>query len=168
LTRIPQRFRVDKNLYISMLGRYFPELAAVTTNVASSLPDWKRDMRTKPALRAFFLERLDESRLGGVLGELLDMRAVDELKRSFFGANVAAAAPLPERSLGRHLPLRFKQRLKATGLYPGSRDLHGAYPLRGPGDLVRCIALLSVFQESLAAFGGEAQASERFATATHG
>ena len=168
LTRMPQRFRVDKNLYISMFGRYFPELAAVTTNVASSLPDWKRDMRTKPALRTFFLERLDESRLGGVLGELLDPRAVEDLKRSFFGANVAAAAPLRERSLGRHLPLRFKQRLKATGLYPGSRDVLGAYPLRGPGDLVRCIALLSLLQESLGAFGREAQADESFARATHG
>jgi hypothetical protein len=155
LARIPPRFRVDKNLYVSMLGRYFPELAAVTTNVASSLPDWKRDMRTKPALREFFLDRLDETRLGGVLGELLDRRALEDLKRSFFGANVAATAPQAERSLGRHLPLRFKQRLKATGLYPGSRNVLGGYPLRGPGDLVRSIALLSLLQESLGAFSSE-------------
>ncbi len=168
LTRIPQRFRVDKNLYVSMLGRYFPQLAGVTTNVASSLPDWKREMRTKPALREFFLERLDESRLGGVLGELLDRRAVENLKRSFFSANVTTAAPPHERSIGRHLPLRFKQRLKATGLYPGSRNVLGAYPLRGPGDLVRCIALLSLLQESLGAFGGAAQPTDHLARATHG
>ena len=43
LAEVPARFRADKNLYISMLGRFFPDVAAFPSRIADSLPHWPRD-----------------------------------------------------------------------------------------------------------------------------
>jgi hypothetical protein len=152
MARVPHRLRADKNLYISMLARYFPQIAAVPQRRANSLPQWSRDLRVKPALRRFFLDLLDERRFGAVLGSLLDGAALERLKRSFFDAQIAPAEveQAPRRSAARHLPLRLRQRIRATGLYPGSRNMSGAYPARGRTDLVRCIALLNLLDASFA------------------
>lgn len=154
LAEVPARFRADKNLYISMIGRFFPDVAAVTPRSADSLPNWSSDIREKPELRRFFLELLDEESLGGALGSVLDAAAVDALKRTYFDAGVGAArvAPQPNPLLA-HLPMRLKQKLRASRLYPGSRTVAGGYPSRGTAVLVRCIALLSLLQRSLPAFG---------------
>ena len=154
LAEVPSRFRADKNLYISMVARFFPEVAAVPPRSADSLPNWSRDIREKPELRRFFLDLLDDGSLGGALGAVLDLTAVEALKRKFFDSRVGgghqAAAPNP---LMRYLPMRLKQRLRATGLYPGSTSMAGGYASRGTAVLVRCIALLSLLQKSLPAFG---------------
>jgi hypothetical protein len=154
LAEVPPRFRADKNLYISMLARFFPDVAAVPPRSADSLPNWSRDIREKPELRRFFLELLDEKNLGGALGDVLDAAAVEALKRNFFDCSVGgthrAARPNP---LFAYVPLRLKQRLRASGFYPGSTDMAGGYPSRGTAALVRCIALLSLLQQSLPAFG---------------
>ena len=110
LAEVPSRFRADKNLYISMVARFFPEVAAVPPRSAASLPNWSRDIREKPELRRVFLDLLDEGSLGGALGAVLDLTAVEALKRKFFDSRVGgghqAAAPNP---LMRYLPMRLKR-----------------------------------------------------------
>jgi hypothetical protein len=159
MQQVPRRFRIDKNLYISMLARYFPELAAFPQRRARSLPEWSRDIRTKPELRRFFLDLLDERRLHGELGALLDPEALGHLKAAFFNTPVSstrssssAASAAPKRlSIGREMPLRLKQRIHAAGLHPASRSMAGAYPSRGKADVLRCVAFLSLLQASLRA-----------------
>ena len=154
LAEVPARFRADKNLYISMLGRFFPEVAAFPPRGADSLPNWSLDIRGKPELRRFFLDLLEEGNLGGALGAVLDAAAVEALTRKFFDAKSGAGRPAayPKSIMGR-LPLRIKQRLRASGLYPGSTSMAGGYPARGTAALVRCIVLLSLLQKSLPRFG---------------
>jgi hypothetical protein len=160
MQHVPRRFRIDKNLYISTLARYFPELAAFPLRRARSLPEWSRDIRTRPALRRFFLDLLDERRLDGELGAVLDAEALGRLKAAFFNTPVSAkassaATPSPRaaarRSLGRERTLRLKQRIHAAGLHPASRSMEGAYPSRGQADVVRCVAFLSLLQGILCA-----------------
>jgi hypothetical protein len=154
LAEVPARFRADKNLYLSMLGRFFPDVAAVPPRSADSLPNWSLDIREKPELRRFFLDLLDEESLGGALGTVLDVAAVETLRAKFFDAGMGAvpAAARPNPLLAR-LPMRMKQKLRASGLYPGSTNMAGGYPRRGAAALVRSIALLSLLQKSLPAFG---------------
>jgi hypothetical protein len=154
LAEVPARFRAEKNLYISMIGRFFPDIAAVPPRRADSLPNWTMDIRQKPELRRFFLDLLDESSLGGTLGTVLDTAAVERLKRKFFDSESgpAAGAGRPNPFMAR-LPMRAKQRLRASGFYPGSTNMAGGYPRRGPDVLVRSIALLSLLQKSLPMFG---------------
>lgn len=156
VARIPPRFRANKNLYISMLGRYFPAVVALPTRSARSLPDWSRDIRSKPELRRLFLDLLDERRLDGVLGGLLDPAAFVALRDSFFGESPPPARrAAPSRPLTSRLPLRLRQRLRATGLLPGGA---GGYPRRGRTDLLRCIALIALLERELPSFakGGAA------------
>ncbi len=153
LAQVPRRFRVEKNLYISMFDRYFPAVAAIPTRAAASLPEWSREIRTKPDLRRLFLGLLDERRLEGALGAVLDPVAVTRLKNDFFEAPATTSRrKSPRRSLARHMPLRLRQRIRAVGLYPGSRNIAGGYPARGSSDVLRCIALLTLLQEALPAF----------------
>ncbi|HUQ53932.1 MAG TPA: hypothetical protein VM692_17015 [Gammaproteobacteria bacterium] len=156
LAEVPARFRADKNLYISMLGRFFPEVAAFPSRAADSLPDWTRDIRAKPELRNLFLDLLDERSMGGTLGTVLDGASVEKLKNTFFAGNAASKPAAGKRSLVARLPLRMRQRLRASGLYPGSTNMAGAYASRGAATLVRCIALLSLLQRSLPAFAARA------------
>jgi hypothetical protein len=122
------------------------------------LPNWPLDIRAKPELRRFFLDLLDERSLGGALGTVLDPAAVESLKRAFFAAETDAgrATARPNPLLAR-LPMRMKQRLQATGLYPGSTNMAGGYPSRGTAVLVRSIALLSLLHRSLPMFGAAAR-----------
>jgi hypothetical protein len=157
LAEVPARFRADKNLYISMLGRFFPDVAAFPSRIADSLPHWPRDIRAKPELRRFFLDLLDEKSLGGTLGNVLDAAGVDALKRKFFDRGNGDGKPAGHKtSLVGRLPLRLRQRLRASALYPGSTSMAGAYPSRGAAALLRCIALLSLLQRSLPAFAARA------------
>ncbi len=154
LAQVPSRFRAEKNLYISMLGRFFPEVAAFPPRRADSLPNWPLDIRRKPELRQLFLDLLDESSLGGALGIVLDTAAVGALKRKFFDAEIGPARAAGYRkSIMGSLPLRVKQRLRASGLYPGSTNMAAGHPARGDAALLRCIALLSLLQKSLPRFG---------------
>jgi hypothetical protein len=162
LARVPPRFRANKNLYISMLGRYFPAVAAFPTRSARSLPDWSRDIRVKPELRRVFLDLLDERRLDGVLGKLLDPAAFVALRDSFFAETPPPPrTETPSRTLASRLPLRLRQRLRATGLLPGSRNMALGYPQRGRVDLLRCLALVALLEQTLPSFAepGAAPAS---------
>lgn len=157
MQQVPRRFRIDKNLYLSMLGRYFPDIATFPQRRARSLPEWPRDIRTRPELRRFFLDMLDERRLDGDLGEVLDAAALSRLKAAFFNEPVppkAASSDKPRARAGRarprlEVPLRLKQRIRAAGLRPGCRSMEGAFPPRGPADLVRCVAFLSLLQSTM-------------------
>ncbi|HEU4618786.1 MAG TPA: hypothetical protein VFV10_12155 [Gammaproteobacteria bacterium] len=149
MAQVPRRFRINKNLYVSMLGRYFPEVASLPLRRAASLPEWARDIRSKPELRRFFLELLDERRLDGALGAVLDPAGLERLKASFFNEPIAAPSSPPPPSPGRHLPLRLKQRLQAVGLHPEARGAGAGYPGRGRADVIRCIAFLSLLTSAL-------------------
>ena len=162
MAAIPHRLRAEKNLYISMIARHFPEAAAFPLRRAESLPAWSYDLRMKPAVRDFFLDLLDESRLPDEVAALLDLDAFGELKRSFFDARPPAPSTRRARgSIGKHLPLRLRQRIRATGLYPGAHLERGAYPARGRLDLLRCVALLSLLERNFAAAQGERLAAGR-------
>ena len=153
VAHLPPRFRANKNLYISMLARYFPAFAAIPTRSARSLPEWPRDVRAKPELRRVFLDLLDDRRLDGVLGAVLDRAAFAKLRDSFFAER--PPAPRPEaasRTLTSRLPLRLRQRLRASGLYPGSSSMAGGYPARGRVDVLRCVALVALLEEALPSF----------------
>jgi len=160
VARLPPRFRANKNLYISMMARYFPAFAAIPTRSARSLPEWPRDLRVKPDLRRFFLDLLDDRRLDGALGAVLDRAAFTNLRDSFFAED---PPPRPEPKLrmpASPLPLRLRQRLRASGLYPGSRDMAGGYPARGRLDVLRCAALLALLEEALPSFASPSSGSK--------
>ncbi len=150
---LPPRFRAEKNLYISMLGRYFPALAAIPVRAARSLPDWSRDIRVKPALRGFMLDLLDERRLDGVLGEVLDAGAFVQLRDSFFAEPAfKRRQSVRARTITGRLPLRLRQRVRASGWYPGSSSMKGAYTARSRVDVLRCIALIALLEQTLKSF----------------
>jgi hypothetical protein len=153
VARLPPRFRANKNLYVSMLARYFPALTAIPTRSARSLPEWSRDIRVKPELRRVFLDLLADRRLDGVLGAVLDRAAFAKLRDSFFAEEPPPQrAETTSRTLTSRLPLRLRQRLRASGLYPGSRSMAGGYPARGRVDLLRCVALIALLEEALPSF----------------
>jgi hypothetical protein len=153
MTLVPRRFRADKNLYVSMLSRIFPELASFPLRQANSLPDWKHDMRVDPDLRRFFIELLSSASACPALEELLDPAALDRMQREFFSAESRPRVQRrPRAAASSWLSRRARQRVRAAGLYPGSHDMSGAYPARGPGDMIRCIALLSLLQRNLSSF----------------
>jgi hypothetical protein len=160
VARLPPRFRANKNLYISMLARYFPTLAAIPTRRARSLPEWSRDIRVKPELRRFFLDLLDDRRLDGVLGAVLDRAELAKLRDSFFAESPPTLRPgTASRTLTSRLPLRLRQRLRASGLYPGSGNMAGGYPPRGRVDVLRGVALVALLEEALPSFANAGSGS---------
>jgi hypothetical protein len=86
--RLPQEYRIYKNLYVSMLRRRLPKAVDVPIASAHSTPDWAFDIRRKAALRTYFLELLDSNQLEGtLLGELFDRRCFERVRDEFFNDN---------------------------------------------------------------------------------
>lgn len=83
--KIPPRLRYNKNLYLSMMLRYFPALYNIGQRSADSLPLWRHDLRTKPALADLFQELLSEQVLrDSAIGEYLDVAEVRRLVDEFY------------------------------------------------------------------------------------
>jgi hypothetical protein len=85
--RLPSRFRLDRNLYISMLRRHFPRALDVPISSARSNPDWVFDFQRKEILRDYFGHLLDRERLAQTpLAQLLDWTGFQQLHHAFFGS----------------------------------------------------------------------------------
>jgi hypothetical protein len=151
VTRLPCRFRINKNLYCSTMTRFMPEVMAVPDNIASSLPDWAYDVRRDPRLVHLFQDLLRFEELErGPLADLVDRGALEATRDRFFGA---AVEPL-ERRVG-HLALLWRS------MYVRSRALQRAQAIRhlfprgavsdraSDFDALRRIALLGILQRRL-------------------
>jgi hypothetical protein len=153
--RVPVRFRYGKNLYISMLIRFFPELLAVPKRSADSLPRWRHDLQSKPVLSGYFRDLLSRQALANAtFSEHLNLSAVDELVARFFASHYGGSKTEVDRSArsGR-LVQSIKQRLTAYD------DVRLALGLKKPAsrrfadfDLLRRLALLSLLDQQLPRF----------------
>jgi hypothetical protein len=141
---LPQSHRVEKNAYASMLQHRFPKLMEIPEQSMWSLPDWDRDVRAPGALRDFWLQYLDRGRVeAGVLGGVLDGDAFVARRDAYF----AAAAPPP---LSKPFKARFPLRSRVLPIV--LRTGPGFLP-RSDFDLMRCVALVNILEESLDRFG---------------
>jgi len=153
---LPQSHRVEKNAYASMLQHRFPKLMEIPEQSMWSLPDWDRDVRAPGALRDFWLQYLDRGRVeAGVLGGVLDGDAFVARRDAYF----AAAAPPP---LSKPFKARFPLRSRVLPIVQRNRAIDRVSRLvrTGPGflprsdfDLMRCVALVNILEESLDRFG---------------
>jgi len=93
--RLSPFHRAFKNLYCSMLARFFPEAMAYPDQLVSSLPDWSFDLRRQPHLRASFtgLLRWEEVE-HGPLGRIIARAPFEATRDRFFAEPVA---PLDRR-----------------------------------------------------------------------
>jgi hypothetical protein len=88
--RVPQEFRVHKNLYVTMLKRFLPRTMTYPEMEVPSLPDWSYDLRYKEPMRSFFRGLLEYSNLeAGPLGAMIDRGAFEQARDEFFASNVS-------------------------------------------------------------------------------
>jgi hypothetical protein len=86
--RLPSHYRLDRNLYISMLRRHFPRVLDVPISSVRSNPDWDFDIQRKVILRNYFGHLLDRERLAQTpLDQLLDWAGFQRLYETFFSAD---------------------------------------------------------------------------------
>jgi hypothetical protein len=144
---LPPQFRYHKNLYCSMLNDRFPELRQFPRNLASSLPDWRHDITSKPHLRDFFTSLLSRKALeGSALSELLDPAAIERAWTKF--------VQIPVQALDRNVG---KKRLLKNRLVPdraliwlaGRGDCAGTH--RSDLDFFRALALLVLLEQQFTA-----------------
>jgi hypothetical protein len=155
-TRLPQRHRVEKNIYLSMMRRHFPGLMRIAEQSVLSLPDWEYDLRARLELRVFFLRYLDTERVAAsALAELIDPVALGALRDDYFAAT---PTPLGRVGLGRLGRLRrrvapFVQRHRHIDRL--SRRIRGGarVPARSAFDVLRCVALVTLLEEQLSRLG---------------
>jgi hypothetical protein len=156
---LPRQHRVEKNAYISMLNHRFPELMAIPEQSVWSLPDWERDVRRPGPLRDLWMhyserERVEAGPLAGVLdGEVFAAR------RDAFFATVpppAAKPPLKARFPLRTRVLPFIQRHRAVDKLSRLIRVGPGFLPRTDFDLVRCVVLVTMLDESLDRFSASA------------
>jgi hypothetical protein len=86
--QLPPHYRLDRNLYISMLRRHFPRVLDVPISSARSNPDWTFDIRHKVILRAYFLKLLDRDCLAQTpLSQFLDWSGFQRCYETFFSVD---------------------------------------------------------------------------------
>jgi hypothetical protein len=152
IQRLPARLRYNKNLYISMLLRFFPELLKVNECSASSLPNWRSDLRTKPELSSYFSDLLSVKSLSRAsFGEYLNLPEIEAIAGRFFTAPVhrEAVKTVRRRDHGRAFQA-FKQRVAALD------DIRLGLHLKKPHarqvdsfELLQRLALLSLLSQNL-------------------
>jgi hypothetical protein len=157
---LPAEFRVHKNLFISMLRRFYPDIMQVPPNFVSSLPDWMHDLRTKPGLRELFLGLLDPRTIEQTaLAEFLDPHAVATLATEFFSApstplerDVSATARFVNRIRGQ---LQVKPWYRALAEPAKKLRRGGGEPPDRvkPIDILRRISLLVLLEQQKGRLG---------------
>jgi len=159
IRRLPVEHRVNKNLYISMLYRFFPRVMSIPNKSVNSLPDYRHDLLTNPSLRQYFLKLYDYKRIAsGPLGELINGIRFEQLRNNFF-----ASEPHPTQRI-----FTIKARLKKAWSPITSRarsyaQLMSIIRRRKPPesfnsfDLLRRVALIVLLQEQLSSFTGGTQ-----------
>jgi hypothetical protein len=153
---LPRNHRVEKNAYISMMRRRFPRLMAIPEQTGWSLPDWETDLRSPGPLRDSWDRYLDRDRMeSGILGAILDGETFVARRDAFFAAPATPPWTPPFKA-------RFPLRAKVLPYVHRSRTLDRISRLvrTGPGflprsdfDLVRCVVLITMLEESLDRFG---------------
>lgn len=155
MQKIPARLRYGKNLYISTLIRFFPDLLKVGQQSGNSLPVWQRDLREKPALSQYFASLLSTQTLSRTsFGQHLDVSAIDRIAKAFFSeSRTDPPGGAPYRTSHGALVQSLKQRLTAYD------DVRLACHLRkvkttalSHFDLLRRIALLTLLDQHFARF----------------
>lgn len=152
----PRQHRVEKNVYISMMRRRFPRLMAIPEQSLGSLPDWDREVRTPGPLRDLWLRYTERERVeASVLGSLLDADKFASRREAYF----SAAPPPPKRPpLKARFPFRdrvlpFVQRDRAVARLSRLVRAGPGFLPRDDFDLMRCVALVTMLEESLDRFG---------------
>ncbi len=155
---LPGRYRVFKNLFLSMIRHDFPRAARYPDAYVDSLPDWPYQLRAEPALRAFVSGLLETERvMSGPLGELIDADAFERERDAFLNEAVHPDPRLPEKNrslLARVLPPQLKRgsvlvdrarRALGRGTRPRARSTFHAF---------MALALVNLFNESSRGNGG--------------
>jgi hypothetical protein len=161
--RLPAAFRVNKNLYRTMLRRHLPDAARVPSASVNSLPDWSFDLRMREPLRSCFLGLLNEPLIeSGALGELFDVRAFAAVRDAFFAQTPTPVSRKPRAAsvIKGHL----NRMLWASRAYePIDRWRHrwrGNAPTQRatvlPVDLLRRAAILVLLERQLPRFNASA------------
>ena len=157
---MPQTHRVEKNAYISMLNHRFPSLMQIPEQSLWSLPDWERDLRTPGALRDLWSRYLVNDRVeGGIMGKLLDMDRFAARRDAFFAAE---PAPMKKAPFKARFPLRARvmpivQRYRAVDKLSRLIRTGPGFLPRSDFDLLRCVALVTMLEESLDRFARPAR-----------
>lgn len=112
---LPVRMRYGKNLYISTMLRFFPELLNVEKRWAQSLPNWSRDLREKEPLYSCFSELLSTKAIADTgFSELLDLDVIGKASSGFFATPYKAQPAGRDRTARRgRLVNMLKQRVTA-------------------------------------------------------
>ncbi|HXV14008.1 MAG TPA: asparagine synthase-related protein, partial [Candidatus Krumholzibacteria bacterium] len=156
---LPRNHRVEKNAYASMLHHRFPELMAIPEQSVWSLPDWERDVRRPGAVRDLWMHYTERERVAsGPLAGVLDGDAFAARRDTFFAAvpPPAAKPPLKARFPLRARVLPFVQRHRAIDKLSRLVRVGPGFLPRSDFDLVRCVVLVSMLDESLDRFSSPA------------
>lgn len=153
---LPRNHRVEKNAYVSMMRRRFPRLMAIPEQSVWSLPDWESDLRSPGPLRDSWWDYLGRERMeSGALGRILDGESFAARRDAFFSAPATAPWIPPFKA-------RFPFRARVLPYVHRNRSLDRLSRLvrTGPGflprsdfDLMRCVVLVTMLEESLDRFG---------------
>jgi hypothetical protein len=147
--RLPPHYRLDRNLYISMLRRHFSHTMSVPISSTRSNHDWALDVSRKETLRSYFLTLLDLNRLEqSPLGGLLNRQCFEHMRNGFFQANVR---PLPHRmswlpQWGNRVKLLTSRSPVTARLVHAleTRAKNWSAPTKGSFTILRRVALLSL------------------------
>lgn len=153
MQRIPARYRVLKNGFVSMLERVYPAVLRYPKATVDSLPDWEYDVRAKPALKALLLEALADDRLSmPVVGDLLDRDAARALRDRYFGerARPMRREPLEDRSfLSRRVSDRVKRGSRAFDLLRRQMGRNTRKRQRSAFHTLMALAQLSLLEQEM-------------------
>lgn len=153
---MPQKYRVEKNVYISMMHRRFPQLMAIPDQSGWSLPDWETELRSPTPLREQWLRYTDRERVqAGVLGEVFNPDAFAARRTAFFEAEPVPpwVPPLKARFPLRSKVLPYIQRSKTLDRLSRIVRTGPGFLPRSDFDLMRCAVLVTMLEESLDRFG---------------
>jgi hypothetical protein len=156
IQQLPASFRYQKNLYISMLIRYFPKLLTFNEASVNSLPQWRNDVHSDPELSRYFRSILSVEALAQrKFSEYLDLDVVESMSSRFFSESIGQPVRTAKRTGGGRMTQGLRQRVAARD------DLLLRLNLRKPAskkvasfDVLRRLALLSLLDTNLSRFRG--------------
>ena len=157
---MPQAERVWKVAYVAMLEKRFPRLMEIPEKSLGSLPEWADDVRAPGPLRDLWRRYLARERVeGGILGSILDSEALEKRAGAFFAATDSSATSqsLVTR-IKESFPLKNRllphvRRYRTTDRWSRIVRAGGpSFPPRNDFDLLRCIVLVAMLEESLDRF----------------
>ncbi len=152
---LPQSHRVEKNAYASMLRHRFPSLMAIPEQSMWSLPDWERELRTPGALQETWKQYTERDRVAaGPVGKSLDLDVFMARRDAYFTSAPPPVFPKPFKA---RFPLRDRvlpivQRNKAIDRVSRLVRVGPGFLPRKDFDLMRCVVLLNMLDESLDRF----------------